>query len=67
MTSAIGESSLFDLMRREVNEVREQASDAMMRGQCSDYAAYRENVGKINSCDKILDYVDELERRFLEQ
>jgi len=63
----VTEYDFIERIKKELKDAAKAQVQYMKGGAYSDYASYREAVGRISSLEQILSFVEEEERKFLEQ
>ena len=65
--AVIRESDLFELMRRSVSAQMLDSKNRMLGGSCHSFDEYKFHAGVIAASKRIMDEIDDLEKRFLEE
>lgn len=53
-------------VKRELEESRETLRDAISCGSASDFATYRQLVGRMETLDMVISYITEVEQQYIE-
>jgi hypothetical protein len=59
--------SIFEVITDEIQETLKSVESSLAGGRASDYAAYREMIGRIQALRSIQSYITELSRNYMEQ